>query len=411
MLRIHDAYIIVNRMYLLPQLLHAQRHLEDWVIRLLNEYTPTKWSRRLHNEYFIPGFGPVLEPPIYDSDARIYILDELTIPETNLDYSFLEIPSNWQIRLPRTDEYKVHFNLRSHLFPLGALNIILSCHFHSKEGKNVKDFIRFLTKITSDRKGKRRQSLKLQVDKVGFSGAPSQLIDRAFDVFRNALFKNPRKSISLARKHSPDHLLIDIFKTTPHLKHEKHEREVLGILRLNPNYERLRVPRAEQDLGLYEEDWFLMNNRCFLLSQNMANWPREGKLKKSVRRRRGLSWNFFKVVEFVQFEKLWLSYLHSRLQDLSLKMRRADNKSGEFLKNLFKANYFDDSLVTLAYYLPSMHENIYGGLGKLYSVLSQKAKIDKGRNLFYDTRQNFLEQLDSWKPGVKKLLDVLPLSN
>lgn len=368
----------------------------------------TLYGERFYSlkEYFLPYLGPVHKvPPVHG------YLSSIEAKHSDLDHTPFYIPANWKIK--HIDEpvgSDSTFRLKVRLFPHGGCSIALSSQLHWENGLRLEDFITFMQSfIGYEHSEELRLNVQNSIQTLTLN--PIQVLDLALEYTWKGLFKNSldQDDPDALITFEPDHILIDLVKSNPSPEHGKHDKEMTGLLRLNPNWSRLSPIKQAEDLGIYENDWILHNNRCLLFSQNMTYWPRKDKIQWSKRRRARLGWHFFKVVEFVRLEKLALDYITNKFEQMTLQMRRSKNKTLPFLKHLFKISFYDDTLVTFASDLPTLNEHIWGQLNKLYLHLAANANTEKSRKRFEKSQDEFLSQVDSWHPGVKKLIDIAKL--
>lgn len=300
--------------------------------------------------------------------------------------------------------------IRIRIFPFGGCSVSFSIQLHSKNGVPLEGFISFLDELVGDG---HTSFPTFQVQKSQNPIHLAGVFNRLFLTLCKGVFTPAELTDAMGegciQKSEPDFLLVDLVKTTPEIKHGEHDKEMAGVLLLNPNYAKLKPIPQKVNVGIYEDDWFLCNSRCLVFTQSMDNWPLPKKYRWSIRRRNRLDWNFFKVVEFVRIEKLALVYIADQFDKFTLEMYRAQNKSIEFLKTLFKSTFYDDQIVTFAYDLPLMREEIYGTLERQYQYMALAIGTDKAQTRFDKSLTAFLSQVNTWKPGSKTLLDFLKL--
>jgi hypothetical protein len=408
-LAINHANIIFSKTYLFPSFLHRHDQLKPWVRQVLDEgpdISSLEFSdnRSVVREYFLPGLGP-----IYRLNRHHAVFNNISGKLSGIHCKPFYIPANWKVKIlgaPAGCETATRIRIR--IFPFGGCSVSFSIQLYSKNGVPLEEFISFLDELVVEG---HKCSLTFQVQK---SKNPMNLAG-VFQILFLTLCKGMFTELTAVmgegciHKFEPDFLLVDLVKTTPEIQHGVHDKEMAGVLHLNPNYAKLKPIPQEENVGIYEDDWFLCNSRCLVFTQSMDNWPLPKKYRWSIRRRSRLDWNFFKVAEFVRIEKLTLEYIADQFDKCTLEMIRAQNKSIDFLKKLFKCTFYDDQIVTFAYDLPLMRLEIYGTLEKLYQYMALAIGTDKAQTRFDKSLTAFLLQVNTWKPGVKNLLDFLKL--
>lgn len=408
-LAINHANIILSKTYLFPSFLHHHDQLKPWISKLIEGETDIDSvesydTDSMDKNCFLPGLGS-----IYSINRRQGVLKDISGKQSGIEYEPLYIPVNWKVKIlgaPSGCETATRIRIR--IFPFGGCSVSFSIQLHSKNGVPLEGFISFLNELVGEgHKG----SLTFQVQKSKNPMYLSSIFQMLFLALCKSLFNKLADAMgeSSMRRFEPDFLLVDLVKTTPEIKHGVHDKEMAGVLLLNPNYSKLKPIQQKENVGIYEDDWFLCNSRCLVFTQSMDNWPLPKKYRRSIRRRSRLGWNFFKVAEFVRIEKLTLEYIADQFDKLTLEMYQAQNKSIEFLKKIFKSTFYDDQIVTFAYDLPLMRQEIYGTLGKLYQYMALAIGTDKAQTRFDKSLTAFLSQVNTWKPGAKTLLDFLKL--
>lgn len=407
-LTISQANIIFSKIYLFPSFLHRHDQLKPWVRQLLDEgpdINSLEFSnnRSVVRHYFLPGLGP-----IYRLNRHHAVFNNIIGKLSGIHCKPFYVPANWKVIIlgtPAGCETATCFRIR--IFPFGGCSVSLAVQFYSKDGVPLGEFISFLDAMVGDR----HDPLTFQIQKSKKPIYLAAIFYMLFHVLCKGMFTelNDAMGEGCIHRFEPDFLLLDLVKTIPVIQHGVHDKEMAGVLLLNPNYAKLKPIPPKENVGIYEDDWFLCNRRCLVFTQSMDNWPLPKKYRWSIRRRSRLGWNFFKVAEFVRIEKLTLEYIADQFDKLTLEMYRSQNKSIEFLKKLFKSTFYDDQIVTFAYDLPLMREEIYGTLGKLYKLMALTIGTDKTQARFDKSLTAFISQVNTWKPGVKALLDFLKL--
>lgn len=154
-------------------------------------------------------------------------------------------------------------------------------------------------------------------------------------------------------------------------------------------------------------DWLGLTQRALVFHDAEARWPSLGRVTRGTRRRAFLIWKLFESVELARMQSLWALSIAEKFESLVLTMKRSQNKSIASLKDFFKANYFDDRLVTLAMDIPLLGQVLHGHHERLYTLYASRIKLERDLDRLANASVSYHNEVSSWTPGVSRMLDLI----
>jgi hypothetical protein len=232
-----------------------------------------------------------------------------------------------------------------------------------------------------------------------FEGSAGDLMERALSLLGDALLAKPGARQTL----EPDHLTVDLGRTTPPVAIDASSGDLLRVLALTSDEHR-RIPhQREPDLGLFDYDWVAASTKHLLFCNTQTPWP-DKRRWRSLRRHGRLLWQLYRVAEMARVRLLWARFLANTFEASSLEMTRAQNLSKNFVMNLLKATYYDDRLYTLAADLRSV--DLHSRDEILYAHLAGLIGLDKELERLDAAAKRFISQVEAWAPGITKFVEL-----
>lgn len=208
---------------------------------------------------------------------------------------------------------------------------------------------------------------------------------------------------------SPDFLMIDLGRCTPATDVLASDDALAHLLMLDLSPQRQVRHVRNPQLGLKTTDWLGLSSHRFLFCETDRPWPISLRVRRMTQHRSVILWRLYSAIELARMQKLLASYMANRFEAAGLAMVRAENKSGEFLQTLLKANFYDDRIVTLAMDHANVREQIHGREADLYRALGEAIRLEEQEKRLQEATKDFLASVKAWKPGVSKLLDLVKL--
>ena len=389
MLTIQRAYAVLARSYVIPELVNESVKLRRWA-KVLRQ------SPDQHDEVFVHRVGP-FEP--YDFRRR-FCIREVSLAGRQHEYN----PVLLRHRPVGLDELATwQVSGLAHLYPTGGCTVFLTFAFVARNTPaiDVPTFVRSLRSI--------RSHTSPCISWAGADSPRELTVNRFFDTIvrrvRSAITKD---DLGDGREFaSPDFLAMDLITTVPQIDRERHAGDLMTIFRLADGTRELAEP-LRHDFGWQRGDIGVLGRSSFLFSDGGA-WQPGFRKRRSTKMRRALLWTWMPAIELVQFQQSMSTFLTTRLRDLNAAMRRAENRSSDFVKNLLKATYYDATLDALAQEVPEMaQDRVFGAVNKIYEVLAEKWDLPTRFEQMSKARDEFLSEVKEWEPGVKRLFGLIP---
>ena len=238
---------------------------------------------------------------------------------------------------------------------------------------------------------------------TAFHGSASEVVVSAATTLDRATFCFKRFYLA------PDYLVTDLGTTSPSVRLPEADDILSRLLALDLNPARNITHKRQTDLGWNTTDWVGLNRRNLLFCDTGHYWPTAGRVQRSSRRRSHLIWRLYSIVELVKMNLLWVKYLINASEHAVLEMKRATNRSKDFLANLLKATYYDDRIVTLAMDFPKIRTQLYGRDLTFYDYFAGLLNLPDEERRLSESMKQFHSAVDSWKPTALRILDLLKL--
>ncbi|MBT1077065.1 hypothetical protein [Geobacter grbiciae] len=425
--RFHAATFIVSRTSLFPNLLQ-DKSVRPWftkavqarhtvMSKTVEEARKLQFGEKVvpESEFFIQGLGPLFQhPPRSPLIKGIY-------PNSGLIIEPFCIPANWRITTANTlENISFTVRLRIHLYQHGVCTPALYCQItHVERGWTGEEFVDLLRGFV-DANHREATVFNVTTNWDNFKGTANDILNRAIHSIAKGVFQAEHRDDALmrCRRLEPDHLLLDVGKTSPQLSLPEDDEEIARLLALTANPDRQVTHDRQEKLGLLKKDWIGANTKHFLFCDTMHPWPTRNPAKgrkrfrgarRSLRKQGPIVWRMFKAVELVRSHRLLAQVLTEMFQKSNLAMTRARNLSKDFLKNMIKTTFYDDRLFTLALDIPSVQTSIYGRDKAILNYLANIMSLKESEVAMEAEAAKFEGKVKDWKPTILCLTDLLKL--
>ncbi|HVE89389.1 MAG TPA: hypothetical protein VNA44_06775 [Burkholderiaceae bacterium] len=401
--RFHAVSFIVSRAILWPDFLTISRR-KGWFVDFTEAAAETEWDEALP-EASIPRLGALLPQP----PQRTYAASQYpSYQHSGIRAEPFYVRCNWRIKAVKLPaDAALQFRMRLRFYEHGGASCALFGQLLCDRGLAQEEIVTLLRGLV-DSDG--HSPLALQWRSAGKmnEGSAGELMEQALSLLATSVLAKPSQ---VARQElDPDHLTVDIGRTTPPVVLDGSDSDLLRILALTSDKDRRIRHKREPDLGLFDYDWVAASTKQLLFCNTKTPWPEE-RHWRSLRRTGRRIWQFYRVAEIARTRLLWARHLANTFEASSLQMTRAQNLSRNFVANLLKATYYDDRLYTLAADLRQVKAEMeFHSRDKLlYGHLAGLIGLDKELARLETAAKRFMSQVESWSPSITKFIDLFKI--
>ena len=391
LLTIGLAYAVYTRTYIIPELLEHSKILHPWLSKVFDNTAGT-----LSQPYYLSGLGAI-EPAARE---RSYSIRDIRYAD-RFEHIFAPIHVK---RRPKSQLVPAKLNIRVHLYRTAACTVALTLTFPAEAAPlPTEQFIHVLRSVRSD---KNRWIEWSMADGKSTQLSTNELLDVVVKRVRSAIRKDRQGELPQAK--STDYLFINVIATNPPIDPNIHGAEIMRIFRLDSRSDELAEP-LRHDFGRRLYDIGVVGRSIFLFSEGGRWQPSPARKKQSLALIRKRQWRLMPAIELFQYEQAMTAHLTHRLNDLENAIRGAQNKSADFVRTLLTSTFYDSTLDEIARDLPNATEDVlWGAVAKLHSILSVKHGMEERFHRLVSARESFLERVDEWEPGLKRLFGFIP---
>lgn len=391
-----EAHVLVARTCFFADIFHNRGIFKKWFEDMLeadrkNEYPHSSTK-------FIPWLGSFS----YTGGLPYIYLEKY---QSGLFYRPYYLPINKSITLTeKTGDWKIHVKPSLRFLQCGGCTVTLSIKVFSKTGLAHDELIGFLRKLNADGNSSPRifkmqgQDKPLNIDEV---------FNKVLYYFKKGIIKEYTDIDKLkVITGEPDLFVINILDANPIPSHTDANRKLMtGLIKLNLNYTKLK-PEKFDEKGIYENDWYYVNKRGMLFLRVNDGKVNNRKIFEKGKHWR-IGWSYFNMIEFARMEKFSLDYMTGVFENVSLQITKSNNRPKEFVKNLIKLSFYNDTFVTYRYDLPLLSEKIYGTKAGIYDMAAEALETEKAWERFDNAYNDFIEKVEEWKPKAMSVVDFV----
>jgi hypothetical protein len=404
--KIHAATVLLSRVGYCPSLLY-RRNIHPRIVKAMNRVVASGPGRRflsLPPGTFVRNLGPITHLPQSTTPPAFEVKYKQSFLPAGPGY----IPVNWRILPVKLDpRVQVQFKARIRLFTHGGFTSAIYGQIRCEEGFPFSDFVTMVRSIES---GNTRDPFIFKVRNAvnAWEATAEELLQHLSESLLRGI-STSESSASESLTLEPDFLMMDIGRCTPAIDVEGANDALAHLLMLDMDDRRQLAHGRNAQLGLYKTDWIGLSSKRFLFCETSRPWPSPDRTTRTSQHRGVVLWRLYSTIELARMQKLLAIYLTDRFEAATLEMTRAENKSGDFLQTLLKANFYDDRIVALAMDHSNVREQLHGHDEALYQALAQEIRLEEQETKLQTATKDFLASVHSWKPGVSKLLDLAKL--
>jgi hypothetical protein len=395
-LRYHATSFILSRARLFPDFL-AESNRKPWIAGFIEEAGEHAWDEDLPH-VFVPHLGSLQsQPPQRQYSGSQYPRYRLSKIRAAPFY----VRCNWQIKAAQVPpDATLQLRLRLRFYEHGGASCAIYGLMLSQAGVPHQALVDMLRGL-ADSPTPNPVILQCRTAANRFEGTAGEVMDSALAALESGILKQPDRAPDQVLQ--PDHLTVDLGRTTPAVAIDQSPPDLLRLLALTADEHRVMRHKREPELGLFDFDWIAASAKQLLFCNTQAPWPGTDRWR-SLRRHGRATWQLYRVAEMVRVRLLWARFLRHQFEDSSLQMIRAHNISEKFIKTLLKTTYYDDRLYTLAADLKTT--DLHSRDAVLYAHLAQQTGLDLEIARLDEAAGKFIAQVEAWAPGLTKFIDL-----